>query len=117
MSVEWIVIGIAVTIVCGLIGVIYFAGQSRDDKQDARFDRSEEAFRAHSKEDSLMHERLVRVETKVETLESEVGKIRDMRHEIIEHTTKAISEWYASIVEMVGKRFAELVALIERVKK
>lgn len=116
MDIQWI-IGIAVTIVCGLIGVIYLAGQSRDDKQDARFERDEQVFNAHSKEDASMHERIVRVETKVENLESEVEKLRDMRHEILSHTTEAISSWYANVVEMVGKRFAELVALIERVKK
>lgn len=116
MSVEWI-LGIAIGIVGALVGIIYYAGQSRDDKQDARFERNEHAFNEHTKEDASMHERIVRVETKVETLELEVGKIRDMRHEIMKHTTEALASWYASVVEMVGKRFAELVALIERVKK
>lgn len=116
MSIEWI-LGIAVTIVCGLIGVIYFSGQSRDDKQDARIERNEEGFSNHVREDASIHERVVRVETKIENLESEVGKLREMRHEIMTHTTTALSSWYASVVETVGKRFAELVALIERVKK
>jgi hypothetical protein len=116
VSIEWI-IGIAATIVCGLIGVIYFAGQGRDDKQDARFERDEKAVNDHIKEDASMHERIVRVEVKVEALETEVGKLREMRHEIMTHTTTALSSWYASVVETVGKRFAELVALIERVKK
>jgi hypothetical protein len=116
VSIEWI-LGISTTIVCGLIGVIYLAGQGRDDKQDARIESNEEEFSDHVKEDASMHERVVRVETKIENLESEVGKLRDMRHEIMSHTTAALSSWYASVVEMVGKRFAELVALIERVKK
>lgn len=115
MSVEW-VIGIAASIVCALIGVIYLAGQGRDDKQDARFERDEKAVSDHIKEDASMHERIVRVETKVEALEVEVGKIRDMRHEIMKHTTEALASWYASVVDIVGKRFAELVAMIERLK-
>lgn len=116
MSIEW-VIGIAATIVCGLIAVIYWAGQSRDDKQDARFDRVEKTIDDHIRECAVKHERIVRAETKVATLEGEVGKVRDMRHEIMDHTTKALSEWYSNVIEVIGKRFAELVALIERVKK
>lgn len=102
MSIEW-VIGLAAGIVCALVGIIYWAGQGRDDKQDARFERDEKAVSDHIKEDASMHERIVRVETKVETLEAEVGKIRDMRHEIIEHTTKAIAEWYTNIIERFKK--------------
>lgn len=116
MTIEWI-IGIAVTIVCALIGVIYLAGQSRDDKQDARFERAEKSLDDHAKEDASMHERIVRVETEVQVLKVEVGKIRDMRHEIMDHTTRVLSEWYTNVIEQVGKRFADLVALIERVKK
>jgi hypothetical protein len=116
MSIEWIV-GIALPVVCALIGVIYLAGQSRDDKQDARIERNEHAFNEHVRECVVKHERIVRNETKVETLETEVGKLRDMRHEMMKHTTEALASWYVSVVEMIGKRVAELVALIERVKK
>lgn len=116
MTIEWIV-GIAVTIVCGLIGIIYWAGQSRDDKQDARIERNELAFNEHVRECSVKHERIVRNETKVETLEGEVEKVRDMRHEIMDHTTKALSDWYTNVIEVIGKRFSELMSLIERVKK
>lgn len=116
MGIEWI-LGIAASVVCGLVGVIYFAGQSRDDKQDVRFDRNEEAFKEHGKDDKAMHERIVRVETKVEALEVEVGKLRDMRHEIITKVTESLSGWYASVIELVGKRFADLVVMIERLRK
>lgn len=109
MSIE-VLIGIAVTIVCGLIAVIYFAGQSRDDKQDARFERNERGASDHVREDASMHERVVRVETKVEALEEEVGKLRDVRHEILERTTRVLSEWYVSIMDQVRK-------LIDQVKK
>lgn len=102
MSIEWIIL--AATIVCTLIGVIYWAGQSRDDKQDVRFDRAEKSLDEHAKEDASMHERIVRVETKVETLETEVGKLRDMRHDILEHTTRAISEWYTAIVDRINRK-------------
>lgn len=116
MSIEWI-LGICIGIVGGLVGIIYWAGQSRDDKQDSRFERDEESLSNHLKEDASIHERVVRVETEVQNLKIEVGKIRDMRHEMMSHTTEALSSWYASVVDMVGKRFAELVALIERIKK
>lgn len=116
MDIEWI-LGISIGIVGALVGIIYYAGQSRDDKQDARFERGERSVVEHIKEDADIHERVVRVETKVETLEHEVQKIREMRHEMVTHNTEALASWYTNVVEMVGKRFAELVALIERVKK
>jgi len=102
MGVEWI-IGIAAGIVCALVGVIYWSGQSRDDKQDARFERDEKAFNDHSREDASMHERIVRVETKVETLEGEMSKVRDMRHDILDKVTRALGEWYVNILERLKK--------------
>jgi hypothetical protein len=99
----WQIIGAAVVIVCALIGVIYWAGQHRDDKQDARFDTDEASFREHVRDDLKAHERLTVVETKVESLAAEVKALRDMRHQIIEHCTKALAEWYQKVVEMISK--------------
>lgn len=97
------VAGIAITIIGGLVGVIYLAGQHRDDKQDARFDTDEATLKEHVRDDVKAHERLVVVETKVESLETEVKALRDMRHQIIEHCTKALAEWYQKVVEMIAK--------------
>jgi hypothetical protein len=103
MSFEWI-IGLSAGILCGLVGAIYYAGQGRDDKQDARFDRNEQDFGEHVREGDSMHERIVRVETKVEKREVEVNKLRDMRHEILDRVTHTLAEWYVSIMDRINKK-------------
>jgi hypothetical protein len=109
----WQIIGFAVVVVCGLVGVIYWAGQSRDDKQDARAERNEEAIREHVREDVRAHERLTAVETKVENLQIEVRSLREMRHEIIEQCTRSISDFYTDSI----KRLSELRQwVVERMK-
>lgn len=95
--------GVVFVIVCGLVGVIYYAGQSRDDKQDRRADRNERSIADHIRDDTQAHERLTRVETKVDALQTEVRSLRDMRHEIMEHTSHALASWYQKIVEMISK--------------
>lgn len=99
----WQVIGIAVAIVCALIGVIYLAGQSRDDKQDARADKDEQALREHARDDVRAHERLTAVETKVETLTTEVRSLREMRHDIIEQVSHSLASWYTDILKTIDK--------------
>ena len=93
---------IAVTIAAGLIGVIYWAGQNRDDKQDARFERDEETFADHVKDDIAAHERLRAVETKVENLEREVTGLRERWHDLRSEISETLSSWYLSIVKMIG---------------
>lgn len=95
---------IAITIACGLVGVIYWSGQSRDDKQDARFDRDEKALSDHVKEDVTAHERLKAVETKVENLEREVTNIRERWHDMRTEISQTLSSWYLSIVKMINKQ-------------
>lgn len=93
----WAVVGIAATIICGLIGVIYWSGRSRDEKQD-------EALAEHVKDDIKAHERLTAMETEVSTLKVEVGKLRDMRHDILDQVSHSLASWYTSIVEMINRK-------------
>lgn len=88
---------IVVTVACGLIGVIYWAGQSRDDKQDARHERTEEALGDHI-------ERLKAVETKVETLEREVSLIRERWHDMRSEVSTTLGNWYTSLVKHFNDR-------------
>lgn len=95
-------IALAVSIVCGLVGVIYLAGQSRDDKQDARAERNEKALADHVREDVSAHERLRAVETKVESLEREVTGLRERWHDLRTEISQTLSSWYLSIVKKFG---------------
>lgn len=95
MSIEW-VIGLSLGIIGALIGAIFLIGRARDDRQD-------EIISEHIHEDMKTHERVVRIETEVSVLKEEVKALRKMRHEIIEHTTKAISEWYVTIMDRIRK--------------
>jgi uncharacterized membrane protein len=94
---------LVISVACGLIGVIYWAGQNRDDKQDARFDRDEETLADHIKQDVSAHERLRAVETKVDHLEREVTSIRERWHDMRGEISQTLSNWYISIVKLIGK--------------
>jgi hypothetical protein len=99
----WQIIGIAVVIVCSLVGVIYWAGQHRDDKQDARFDTDEAAFKEHVRDDVDAHERLKAVETEVATLKAEVSGLRQRWHDLRGEITHTLSSWYVEIIEKIKK--------------
>lgn len=94
---------IVVSVVAALIGVIYWSGQTRDDKQDIRADKNEQVIAAQDQKGTGLLERVVRMETKIDKLESEVGKLRDMRHEILDRVTRSLSEWYVAISDHVRK--------------
>lgn len=57
----------------------------------------------HVKEDSKVHERVATLEERTNTQGGEIKSLREMRHEIMEHVTAALAEWYTRIVEMIGK--------------
>lgn len=88
----------------GLIAVIYWAGQNRDDKQDARFDKDERTMADHIKDDVSAHERLRAVETKVDNLEREVQGIRERWHDLRSEISTTLGNWYVNIVKMIGKQ-------------
>lgn len=99
----WAIVGAAVVIVSGLVGVIYWAGQSRDDKQDARAERNEEALREHVREDVRAHERLTAVETEVATLKAEVKGLREKWHDMRSEITHTLATWYNELLEKIRK--------------
>lgn len=86
-----------------LIGVIYWAGQNRDDKQDARAERNEKTMADHVREDVLAHERLRAVETKVDNLEREVSGLRERWHDLRSEISTTLGNWYVNIVKMINK--------------
>jgi Flp pilus assembly protein TadB len=97
-------IGIGVTIVCGLIGVIYYTGQQRDDKQDARFERDEKALADHSREDIQAHERLRALEADMVTVKERLRDVGRGVHEAREAFRIAIADVYKFITDHVLNR-------------
>lgn len=57
----------------------------------------------HVKEDSKVHERVATLEERTNTQGGELKSLREMRHEIIEHCTQALAEWYQKVIEMIAK--------------
>jgi predicted nucleic acid-binding Zn-ribbon protein len=99
----WQIIGTAVVVICGLVGVIYWSGQSRDDKQDTRAERNEKAFNEHVRDDMAAHERLRAVETEVATLKAEVKSLREKWHDLRSEVTHTLATWYTDIVGKIKK--------------
>lgn len=109
----WQILGTAVVIVCGLVGVIYWAGQSRDDKQDTRAERIEERIERVENVVGEYGHTIARLQERSETDRQEIGKLREMRHEIIEQCSRSISEFYTDSM----KRLTELREwIVERMK-
>lgn len=99
----WQIIGIAVVIVTGLVGVIYWSGQSRDDKQDARAERMEQRIEKVEQDVSQHGHSIARLDERTGTDREEIGKLRDMRHEIIEQCSRSISNFYIDAVKRVDE--------------
>lgn len=87
----------------GLVGVIYWAGQRRDDKQDDRFDTDENEFNEHIKEDRAAHERIARVEERVIVLETEQTTTRKHIHDLRAEVSKTLSGWYLEILKLINR--------------
>lgn len=97
-------IAIAISIACGLVGVIYWAGQTRDDKQDARFDKDEKALSDHNREDIQAHERLRALEADMVTVKERLRDVGRSVHEAREAFRIAIAEVYKFITEKILDR-------------
>lgn len=48
-------------------------------------------------------ERIAVLENDVKHLSAEVGKVREVRHEILDGVTKKLAEWYIAIMQKIGK--------------
>lgn len=99
----WQIVGTAFVVVCGLVAVIYYAGQHRDDKQDERATGNEQSFSAHVRDDTAAHERLKAVETEVAHLKAEVVGLRQRWHDLRSEVTHTLSTWYVDLVEKIKK--------------
>lgn len=99
----WQIIGSILAIACALIGVIYYAGQHRDDKQDDRHSRNEKEFSEHVRDDIAAYERLRAVETEVANLKSEVKGLREKWHDLRSEITHTMATWYTDIMDRLKK--------------
>ena len=99
----WQILGGAIVLVCSLVGIIYWAGQHRDDKQDDRAAANEKAFGEHVRDDVAAHERLKAVETEVATLKAEVSGLRQRWHDLRGEITHTLASWYSDIIGKIKK--------------
>lgn len=83
---------VAVPVALALAGLVLRLASRQPDRTEKRLDD-------HVAEDVKVHERVVKIETEVSTLKDEVKALREMRHEIMDHVTKALASWYTSIID------------------
>lgn len=102
MDAAWIA-GIALTIICSLIGVIYYANRARDKEQDDRIADQSSAIEHHIREDIAAHERIRALEVKVEQHEREISVLRQRWHDLRSEITATLSTWYADLIERIQK--------------
>ncbi len=88
---EWLpLLGIAVAVVVPVGLAIHHAGRARSERNAERLD-------AHIVEDVKAHERLAKVETRVERLEIEQERTRDSIHNVrdtLPQKVKELVEWF-----------------------
>jgi chromosome segregation ATPase len=101
-------IGAAFSVFCALIGVIYIAGQRRDDKQDSRSEAIEVENDRQNETATAMRERLRAAEIEIQVLKSEVGAIRERWHEQQGETARALASWYSSIIDTLNRQLADI---------
>lgn len=77
--------GLVATIILGLVGVVFTFLRGQDARTDERLDK-------HITADVEAHERLARLETKVETLDVEVKTMRERYHDFRDTLTRYIGD-------------------------
>ena len=121
---------IGIGFIASLVGIIYWIGRERDNKQDRELsDHAKEDLKTHEDVAVLKTEMAALkdavgplqmevpiIRTEVSTLKKEMESIRNMRHEMMTHVTHSLASWFEKVVEMISKRYNELVAMIERLK-
>lgn len=88
---------IIITIGLALIGAVWALVRRSSERTEQRLDD-------HIHEDTLAHERLRAVETKVESLEREVKSIRERWHDLRSEITTTLGNWYTQLVNQINKR-------------
>lgn len=106
----WVLWAIGATFgtICALLGIIYAAGQRRDDKQDQRAENSEAAHERLAETEAATKERLRAAEIEIQVLKSEVAGLRERWHEQQGDTARALASWYTSIVEQMNRQLEDI---------
>jgi uncharacterized protein YukE len=101
-------IGATFGTICALIGIIYAAGQRRDDKQDQRAQSIESAHERFADTTASTKERLRAAEIEIQVLKSEVAGLRERWHAQQGETAHALASWYTSIVEQLNRQLEDI---------
>lgn len=84
-------------IILGLVGVVYASLRKSVERTDERIDE-------HIGEDVKAHERLARLETKVEQHDTEIRSLRVRWHEFRNETMKSAWEYFEERMARVFKK-------------
>lgn len=94
----------ALSIATGILGIlfVFLLGIVRDHmSRDAKV-HEKVAIHEHVIQKIEGHEsRLTKVETQAEINTNEIGKIREMRHDIIDDVSHKLSGWYLDLLKMI----------------
>jgi len=93
---RWVLAG-ALGAVLALIGILYNTVVGRADKTERHLEKQEE-------DRTKLRERLTAVEAEVEQIKLEVRTLRDRWHDLVEHVTKSLADWYNRIMDEIRKR-------------
>jgi hypothetical protein len=79
--------GLVAAIILGLVGVVYTSLRKSEERTDKRLDE-------HIYEDVKAHERLARLETKVEQHDVEIQSLRDRWHDFRDITLRKVADMF-----------------------
>lgn len=82
----WQVIGLVVTVALAVVGAFW-----------AMVRRGLENIERHG-------ERIAVLENDVKHLNSEVAKVREVRHDIMDNVSKSLATWYISVIEKINAK-------------
>jgi hypothetical protein len=92
----WQFVGLVVAVVVPVGLAIHGAGKARSDRNEKRIDD-------HVADDTKAHERLARLETKVEHLEVEVLSLRKRFHDSVDDAKKLMWKLYEEFMAEVRR--------------
>lgn len=105
MATEFVLwlLGAVLAIITALLGAIYAALRSRDEKIEERLQGLVEDYQRHIQSAGQLAERLRANETEIATLKGEVHQLRDRWHDLRSETTRTLGQWHVNIIREIQR--------------